>query len=139
MSRSRCTVCRKPHEAGTAGVYSATFFGNGERAAYKNFMCPDCIQGNLVPLLGATPMDRSLDDNQACVICAVDTSDDPYYVYFTLFPPSGVRSDHEALLCLKCLTDVHAWIKAGGKPLPSREPVLNARVRTPEAWAFLAG
>lgn len=139
MSRSRCTVCRKSHPDGTAGVYSAGYFDSGLRIAYKNFMCPECIQSNLMPLLNSTPLERAIEDDSNCAVCGTDTSGDAYFMYFNVFPPSGTRSDHEVLLCLKCQADVQRWISDGGKRLPNREPIENSRVRTPEAWAFLAG
>lgn len=139
MSRARCTVCRKSSPDGTAGVYSAGYYESGLRIAHKNFMCPECIHERLMPLLAATAIDREIENNRACVICGDDTTDDPYYLYFTVFPPAGQRSDHEACLCLKCHAEASMWIGDCGQRLPNREPIPSTRVRTQEAWAFLAG
>lgn len=139
MSKARCSLCRHSDPDGTAAVYAATVYPSGLRLAHRFYICGECVVESLVPLIKKTPLERIVDSDEACVLCDTATADDPNYYWFTIYPPHGDRSDHEALLCFKCHALTAEWISFKGRRLPDRPQPAREALSTNEAWAFLAG
>jgi len=139
MSRTRCSLCRQSTVLGQATVYAATYYPEGDRVSHRLTLCNAEAHEYLIPLIIRTPLDPSMDDDGSCVLCHASTAEDAYYYWFVVYPPHGERTDHEALLCFKCHALTTEWIAQFGKRLTDRDRPAREAVKTPEAWAFLAG
>lgn len=132
-----CDLCEQQSLAKPASLYWAWTNANGVRRAWKQKVCPTCLQeayGQLI--LG------SEDPMLICPSCHIGTADDYDAVYLTYCIPGMPKGQSEMPLCGACAVRVRQNALKGARELEDRGAVIVGgpqpqEVTAAQAWAAL--
>lgn len=136
MSAIPCGVCKQRKPGKLASAYWAWFDQDGGRIGWKMRTCAECAPVSLGLLL-APQSDLGSGGNPNCTSCGASTTDDPAFVYCTLYLPKQEPSEYAVPLCEVCAGPHKEQIRSASSPLPDREGVVRGPSPATSAWDAL--
>lgn len=135
MSAFPCSVHGRKVDGRMASIYSAWFLANGERTAWKQRVCVDCVRSHLAPLLAHASEDSP--DAVACPACGSDASEDLDPIYLTVYPPKQERREYALTTCAPCAVTLRLRLQERAERLPNRNGFNGTSKDTdePDDWA----
>ncbi len=101
-----------------ATLYSAWFRADGERTAWKQRLCADCVRQQLGLVLQHAAEENSAVT--ACPACGKDSSEDLDPIYLTLYVPKQESREFALTTCASCAATLRVQLQAGAVRLPNR-------------------
>lgn len=131
-----CSGCAEKKPGKYASLYWAHFNGNGERKAWRQNLCRECLVDTFASLLQST--NSGLTDVPTCPACGGTSTGDMDPVFLTLYLPKTDPKEYELATCAACAAKLLPLTEAGATPLENRSATPGAPSPTvSQPWADL--
>lgn len=131
-----CSLCEQKKPGKFATLYWAHFSGTGERTAWRQRLCHECLVESFGSLLSNT--NSASTDKPICPACGGTSEADLDPVYLTLYPPKMDPREFELATCAACAASLLGLTQTGSEPLVDRRMGLGApSPQSPSVWADL--
>lgn len=134
MSFYPCSNCGQRVPGKLATVYSNWFEGEGNRVAWRQRLCVDCLTGLMGSLKAGDSADSSL--LTVCPMCGKDSSQDLSGIFLTIYPPKQSEREYALTTCVSCADSLQKLLQTGADPLRDRSAGAAAPADAPQsAWS----
>lgn len=119
MSIRPCSLCKQRVRGKLAAAYWAWFLADGERSAWKQRLCNECLSGTFAPILrnaSSTSMDVA-----TCPACGGSSENDADPVFLILYLPKQDPREFELNTDAACAAKIRGNIVELGERLANRQ------------------
>jgi hypothetical protein len=119
-----CSACGEKKPGKFASLYWAHFNGNGDRKAWRQVLCRECLVENFGSLLGSTNADSM--GPSICPACGGTSTDDLDPVFLKLYLPKMPEKEFELATCAACAANLLPLTQVGAAELVNRSAAPGA-------------
>jgi hypothetical protein len=119
MNIHGCSVCRTRTGGKLASVYAAWFRADGERTAWKQRLCVQCLTHELAQLLRSAA--QNSEDLSVCPACGMDSSETMDPLYLTVYVPKQEAREYALPTCTSCAATLRVSLQQGAEKLTDRQ------------------